>query len=122
MGSSGQSRAGRPARRIRFRPVGAQTWDRVPSFRCRRLSLASDDPIWTLSRAETRGDGANLAMRLAFRAAGFDHEIGARALDPVGGLQGADRPELGGGHAGAAHDALALDPEDRKSTRLNSSH
>src|SRR3546814_1388390 len=82
MGSSGQSRAGRPARRIRFRPVGAQTWDRVPSFRCRRLSLASDDPIWTLSRAETRGDGANLAMRLAFRAAGFDHEIGARALDP----------------------------------------
>src|SRR5690606_29677392 len=35
----------------------------------------------------------------------------------VGGLQGADRPELGGGHAGAAHDALALDPERRGDDR-----
>src|SRR3546814_4392439 len=49
--------------------------------------------IWTLSGAETRGDGTNLAMRLAFRAAGFDDEIGARALHPIGQLKRADRLE-----------------------------
>src|SRR3989344_837016 len=66
--------------------------------------------ILTLSGMETRGDGANLAMRRAFRATRFDDEIGARALDAVGDLQPADRLELRGGHARPPHHTLALHP------------
>src|SRR3546814_20705622 len=69
--------------------------------------------IWTLSGAETRGDGTNLAMRLAFRAAGFDDEIGARALHPIGQLKRADRLEPGVRHPRPAQHPLALDPQRR---------
>src|SRR3546814_1406593 len=70
--------------------------------------------IWTLSGVETRGDEANLTVRLAFGAARFDDEIGARALDAIGDLQAADRLQLRRRHAGAAHHAPPLHPRGRR--------